>query len=172
MNAPPFEDDSWSDLAAELGLEAGATPAGSVPPPLPAAEESPTEEPSALHHIPDAQDHDDPDDTVIVPDLQDESTDESGEESAGEGESGAPGEAAPGRKRRRRRRRKKGRGNQPAEEVAESETDEGDDEDDLEADAEEADEAPVLVDPAREVITNWNVPSWESIVSGLYRPDR
>ena len=30
----------------------------------------------------------------------------------------------------------------------------------------------VSTEMTREMIANWNVPSWEEIVTGLYRPDR
>lgn len=187
MSTMPIEDDSWSDLAAELGLE--PVPQENLPADreeLPASSSSvPSDEVAAdLNHqpetrsepeieneVPDAIDSE-ADDTVIIPDLSSEIVaEEPGEE---------PGKV---RKRRRRRRRRKKSGSTSAN-GAEIDTT-----DDM-ADEEEAEDGPVveveeiggqipeddLEEPAaelaRDVIANWNVPSWEQIIAGLYRPDR
>lgn len=113
-------------------------------------------------------------------------------------EPGEPGDGGPKKKRRRRRRRKKKPGEAGSEggpvaaepravapaaaasprfddeepaEVAESDDGWADD-----ADAEEVGavvgEEQVTPEAAREIVANWNVPSWEEIVAGLHRPDR
>ena len=102
-----------------------------------------------------------------------------------------------GRKRRRRRRRRRrggeesanapaGAGSEPEEEAPEGEPAEGGLEnaevgfaDEVEA---ESDTEVVSVDSEadedageellRELIANWNVPSWDDVVGGLYRPER
>lgn len=120
---------------------------------------------------------------------------EEGDVEGAEGEEGAPGEGQPGtgRKRRRRRRRRKKGG--PAEGGAEGAPaadvepmaeaaagDEGDAEPEAEGDEEEAEEVGAGVglaaeedtgtDVLRDIIATWNVPSWDEIVGGLYRPER
>ena len=120
----------------------------------------------------------------------------------GEGEAGGeepPGEGQPGtgrKRRRRRRRRKKGGPGQPGDEgAAEGEPAEepagtGDfavttrvNEDgfaEAEEEAEEvgaesvslAAEEDTGTDVLRDLIATWNVPSWDEIVAGLYRPER
>lgn len=127
-------------------------------------------------------------------------SDEEGEdfaEMAGESEGeGAPdGQPGTGRKRRRRRRRRRrGGAEQPGDATAaaapegeESEADESTEEE-LEsseagyADEDESDSDLLPVDAAsdedageellRDLIANWNVPSWDDVVGGLYRPER
>jgi hypothetical protein len=138
----PFDDVSWSDLAAELGVE---TPKAATPPEPPLAEEpAPEDLGLALFdpgQMPDAQDAN-PDTEVIEP---------------GSAESEAE------RKRRRRRRRKK--------KTEIGEAPEG---------GEVVGEAPPATDDGvtqpsellRDILKNWDVPSWGEIVGGLYRPNR
>jgi len=200
MSNVPIEDDSWSDLAAELGLESGPHPKPQpspgareqTPPPAPAvppAEEAyhslEADDESADEEGPDAVDAE-PDDTVVIPALQ-------GEPEA-EGDAGEPGGDQPGqggrKRRRRRRRRKKGGGAQPADangpateaaagEAEDEAADDGDEPGDEAEGFEEEAGGLVAVggdepsnEAARDVIANWNVPSWQEIVAGLYRPDR
>lgn len=113
-------------------------------------------------------------------------------------DSGPDGQADMGRKRRRRRRRRRRGG---SEESAEAPVDAGSEHEDDAADAEPAeggfessevgfaDEVEAESDTEvlstdsefdedageellRELIANWNVPSWDDVVGGLYRPER
>lgn len=163
----PFADDSWDELTRELGVEK------SEPAPEP-AEEDPAF----------AQDH---------ADSGDEDGFDAGLEPEGDAPDGAeaPGDDQPGtgkKRRRRRRRRRKGPGEgegaeaAPAEEGApvaaaaepefdsEYETGPGSEAElaamPLAADEDTAGEA------LRDLIANWNVPSWDSIITGLHRPER
>lgn len=178
-NYPTPDDSPWNDLAAELGLDSTpATPV--VPPPAhePAHVDLEDEDASASH-----------DDTVVIPALHDEAVAEDGE--------GEEGDAAnqPDKKRRRRRRRRRKGGADATSETTAEDAAEADGETETEADGEpevevEAegevdadesydeepaeDETPDGVNVAadKEVIANWNVPAWEEIVAGLYRPER
>lgn len=168
----PFADDGWDELTRELGVEKAPPAAEAFDDDLPP---QPTEEDPALA-------------------AGDEFSD--GLEADGEAPDGAeaPEEGAqePGKKRRRRRRRRRkgGPGEEgaaegapegeaapaPAEdggEYAESEyeTGPGSDTDELTpvpvgAEEDTAGEA------LRDLIANWNVPSWDSIITGLNRPER
>ncbi|HJZ56924.1 MAG TPA: hypothetical protein VKE74_18285, partial [Gemmataceae bacterium] len=120
-----------------------------------------------------------------------------GEVQPGEGQPGTGRK----RRRRRRRRKKGGSGApQPAAEAQEpagaiDETQEGAEEDevtaevtadrvsDVDEEAEEIEEVESAGVPLaaeedtgsevlRDLIANWNVPSWDDIVAGLYRPER
>ncbi len=139
-------DDSWSSLAQELGLGDEPTPAASE-----AAEIEP--------HLSDLPDADDGEDTALEPGLNSEPTAESAE---GE-ETGEDGK----RRRRRRRRRRKGgpvdAAGEPTGEASES-FEEGDDEPVAASTETSADVA------MRDVVANWNVPSWDELIGGLYRP--
>lgn len=186
MNSSDPLDDGWAELARELNLpepeparpKPDTTPG--VIPPSEAAAASGTPDPVLAEP------------TDEVPELTAASDDESdfgtgtedGEDDGAEAEGAATdgGEAGEKkRRRRRRRRRKKGPGEVDAEagERPAAATDESEDGDEDEAPAEEEDAAPVGVaaeetspEMAREIIANWNVPSWDEIVAGLYRPDR
>lgn len=182
----PGDDSDWADLAEELGLESkpapkrhfDAEPAGFAgqqtpgePPPFPAVPwpSDPTAEAANdsssfagdLIDLPDAvESHDD---TRIDPIL-------SSEEIASEEAESPEGEEGPGtgKKRRRRRRRRKGGPGEQAGEGGEAGAD-------FETDAEnEVEPAPVeprsTADAIRELVRNWSVPSWQDVVSGLYRP--
>ena len=194
MNGPNDLDDGWAELARELGLE-GQTPAPAptsrrddAPPSHDEAEELveiPADEPEA-----DEVEADDFD-AGAEPDGEPEGEEDSageGEEAEGEGEGeatpGEPGE--PKKKRRRRRRRGKKKPGEAAEPVAlvpaDGESEEADEPEaeDESADSEEgeptADEGLVEEEGAtpaatRELIANWDVPSWETIVTTmLFRP--
>lgn len=182
----PGDDSDWADLAEELGLESkpapkrhfDAEPAGFAgqqtpgePSPFPAVPwpQDPTAEAvnesssfvGELSELPDAVDSHD--DTRIDPILSSEEI--TGDESESSDGDGPPGS---GKKRRRRRRRRKGG---PGEQTGEA----GEAGSEFESDAEnEAEPAPVEVrstaDAIRELVRNWSVPSWQDVVSGLYRP--
>lgn len=187
MTDPNDSDDTWGDLARELGLDEPPRPAeGSA---------APHDEPLSADE--DAGEFEDAGLVEAEPGAVEAESDESESE-------GDPGEAPaddsqsePGRKRRRRRRRRKKGG--PA--LAASETAEANDEAAEDPDTDEAsvtssvEESPDIaesddteeIEPAavplaveeetgsevlRELIANWNVPSWDEIIGGLYRPDR
>ncbi len=146
MNNNEFAaDDSWSSLAQELGL-------GDEPSPAAPLIDSPVEPP--LPEMPDAEDFED---TALEPDLSSEPSSESDEQ----GEDGK-------RRRRRRRRRRKGGGPDSGETIA-------DPADGAEAFDDGTDAAAVEGEtPAdlamRDVVANWNVPTWDELIAGLYRP--
>jgi hypothetical protein len=163
-------DDPWADLYQDLGLsdQAAAKP---TPPPLPPedsasprAEEAENGDTFAMAGDDEGGDDDGPDDEA-----------EGGE--AGEGQ---PGEEGPKKRRRRRRRRKKKPGEVAANgeagvaPVAEGVADEvvavpAFDEEEAEPVAEGEEVTPEMT---RDLIANWNVPSWSEIVAGLHRPER
>lgn len=194
----PFDDDPWKDLARDLGVEdatRSAKPAAAAKP-----EEDPEAEPvgeerpaRGFAHRPIEPEP--AEENLPPPDLEAEAftdavdldTDE-GEEGdvegdASEGESaGEEGQPGTGRKRRRRRRRRKKGG--PAESGAEADP-AADDEGDADAEASDDAEAEEVgagvglaaeedtgTDVLRDIIATWNVPSWDEIVGGLYRPER
>jgi hypothetical protein len=143
-------DDSWSSLARELGL--GDEPAAS---PVSAQSSAEILEPH-LSELPDA---DDGEDTAIEPGL----TTEAGGDS---GEGDEPGEDGK-RRRRRRRRRRKGGSAEPGD--AEAMIEGADESDDPAEDAPTSGETPANV-ALHDVVANWNVPSWDELIGGLYRP--
>jgi hypothetical protein len=184
MNGTNDLDDGWAELARELGLEGDHAPP--PPPARPAADLHPRDE--------DPTPPTDDDEFVEVPghaptdadlygeaeadgDTESEDSTEDGDEADGEGETtGEPGE--PKKKRRRRRRRKRKPGEAGAAPTADGELSEESDES-AEADepeaptAEDASEDEEGATPAatRELIANWDVPSWETIVTTmLFRP--
>ncbi len=192
MNGPNDLDDGWAELARELGLEGDrpthAPPAADRhPPEVPTAEgdddqfvELPGEAPTEADVYAEADaDADTESDDGESDDGDADGDSDGGEEAEGDGEgetTGEPGE--PKKKRRRRRRRKKGPGDVAAAPVAEGES--ADDSDES-TEADDSDDAPTddnLVEeegatPAatRELIANWDVPSWETIVTTmLFRP--
>lgn len=171
-------DDDWAELARELERDrpspAEATPADS------AVEDE-------VGFADDVGEADEGDDAETV------------EPGTGEAET-EPGDGQPGtgrKRRRRRRRRRKGGAGQPADSTVESAEATPDDEagaapDEVEAelavadtgDADEVEEdfesgvneADAEEDAGgellRELIASWNVPSWDDVVAGLYRPER
>lgn len=179
------DEGGWGDLARELGVEPSApAPKHEEPPPLPeTADVVADDEGFADGLTADEPDGDEPDGE--------------GEEGA-EGDAEQPGT---GRKRRRRRRRRKKGGPESATEAAavaatvgEEEAGvvsavptEADDAPEAEAFSEESeaepeeeyqDDRPLMAEEdtgnevLRELISNWNVPAWDDIIGGLYRPDR
>ena len=158
----PFNGDDWADLAQELGV--GETKITPPPlPPLPSEEFVEEMEYASVEADGDEEGETEP------------------EEATGDSEGGD--EEPRKRRRRRRRRKKKAAGEPSAVETAEDESEAGpstaaeeeEDQEELEEEAEPRsgesleDTSP---EAARELIRNWNVPSWDEIVSGLYRPDR
>lgn len=221
----PAQDDSWDELARELGVEKSSSPADSTPPvakPTPEPERLAEDdsavgdfegEPTRSHRRRHAADIEDfqgeeaevPGGEEAVSDEGESDFDEGGEPEgeASDTETGAAGEGTPeegqpgpGRKRRRRRRRRKKGGQaagapsaeatEPAgngveadeeavathgagDEYAEGEWEEPEEEGGVASLAAEEDTGGEVL---RELIANWNVPSWDEIVSGLYRPER
>jgi hypothetical protein len=186
MSGPNDTDDGWAELARELGLEqTRPTPTPQPPPadlpppnqPLDAEEETADGEFVPL----ESDGSDEGDDGGEFADDADGDADGDGfdadlTEQPGEGaETGEPGEPKK-KRRRRRRRRKKGPGEPVAEgaepaAVAESAT--GFDDDEGEPDSPEARVEEELPSPeaSRELMANWDVPSWETIITTmLYRP--
>lgn len=193
MSNPNDLDDGWAELARELGLE-NDRPSPAPQPDQPAADLHPPEDPP-----PPADDEefvevpgDAPTDADVYAESDgfaepegdgEEAEDDDGEESDGEGEGEAGGTGEPGepkkKRRRRRRRKKKPTDGTPAGEPAEAGESE---EPEAAGEPEESDELPLPTDglveeegatPAatRELIANWDVPSWETIVNTmLYRP--
>ena len=166
----PFADDGWDELTRELGVEKAPPAADSFDDDLPP---QPTEEDPALA-------------------AGDEFSE--GLEAEGDAPDGAEpsedGAQEPGKKRRRRRRRRRKGG--PGEEGAaegEAETapvaveeageySENDYETGPGSDTDELTPVPVGAEEdtagevLRDLIANWNVPSWDSIITGLNRPER
>ncbi|HET6573957.1 MAG TPA: hypothetical protein VFG68_10175 [Fimbriiglobus sp.] len=173
MTDPRDTDDSWGELYRELGVDDPDAPKHA-----PRDEEpGPDDEPELVELTESAADEEVGEAAQAFDDAGD---DEPADGPAGEGD----GEGDPGqkkRRRRRRRRRKKGAAGHPAgeESGATGEGEEGDSETQLEEDEEESEaavgrgvEEEVTPEMTRDIIANWNVPSWEEIVAGLHRPDR
>ena len=168
-------DDDWAELARELSRDK----------PQPPVEEPAQAEEMGLFG--------EATETTPVSDEEGEDLAEMAGESEGEG---APdGQPGTGRKRRRRRRRRRRGGAEQQGEATVAAASEGEEseagestEEELDSsevnysDEEEADSdlAPVEVDSEedageellRDLIANWNVPSWDDVVGGLYRPER
>ena len=171
----PDEPDPWADLYADLGVDAQSPP-GNQP------------RPSFLGTVPTG-------DLDALP-VEGEA-DDSGE--SGEGELDEDGQPKRKRRRRRRGRGRKGEaeggddgdamlpaaGEPIVLEAPAAYDAEGGDFDAPQAAAEAGDEESDSPDaprdygvedatPAatRELIADWNVPSWQEIVAGLYRPER
>jgi ribonuclease E len=187
MTDPDSRDDDWSELSRELGLENASTPGDNLAP-----------TPEAAAPYPEDETPPDMDADAAGAGEGDETEEgEAGGDSAPDGE-GQPGT---GRKRRRRRRRRKkgGAASTDVEAVQSGEVDEtpvaGEDEVLAEAYPERSpreerdadDDGAMEVEPEaaplaaeedtggellRDLIATWNVPSWDEIVGGLYRPDR
>jgi ribonuclease E len=183
MPDPSQLDDDWAELARELERD---KPTSS------SASHDPVEPETAAHH-PSAEADESP-----VDELEDGGDDGPEGEGEGDPEAGddaASGDGTPGtgRKRRRRRRRRRKGGAAPTGEAAEAddaekpgteepETEEveaaaypeeseepsQEEEESLVAESEEDAGGELL----RELIDNWNVPSWDDVVGGLYRPER
>ena len=171
MTDPNNTDDNWGELYRELGVD---DPGSSKP--------SPPDEDAEVIELTES-------DTDEVgepaqPFVEDGAEEPEGETVSAEGEDeGEPGQKK--RRRRRRRRKKKGVG-QPGGEPGAAEANEFDGEGEaeesesqLEGDEEEPEaitgpgvEEEATPEMTRDIIANWNVPSWEEIVAGLHRPDR
>lgn len=184
MTDPLDSNDDWAELAREFALD---KPAPAEPAPEEAeAEAAPVEAVEGAPEEGEAEDDFEDGDEAAPADG----------ESAPEGD----GTGGTGRKRRRRRRRRRKGGDAAAPALVRDEGDEGEAPDEAAEPEPEAlaetDEAEALArdegdeaedydpEPAplhaeedtasevlRELIATWNVPSWDSIVSGLYRPN-
>jgi hypothetical protein len=187
---PRDVDDGWADLARELGLEPGGdSPRSSAYPPESVTHASSVSDDIESHdstgwvELEEASDESSQTAADVVA-LDDVETEDSGEsEDAEEGdeivaENSDEESAEPGTKKRRRRRRRRKK-------KSVDDTAAGIDGTAAEAVLLSADEGPEssasydgsTFDPeesgpemTRELIRNWNVPSWEEIVAGLYRP--
>ena len=183
----PLDNDPWADLYKDLGVEGNEKPkpkvaAHSKPAPLPEVEY--TEEVLVEEGI-DGDEADDPEGEY--------ESDEAGEgDVPGEGSGSEDEPGTKKRRRRRRRRSKKKPGTDAPGDATEGEVTpiatrapvaimpdaetEGEFEDEYveEEVAETVDSSveEVSTEMTREMIANWNVPSWEEIVTGLYRPER
>jgi hypothetical protein len=182
MSHPSDADDGWADLYRELGVE--SRPPTNPPTHLPAAAGADEEFGVLEGDRPDGRF----DPGAVVGEESDPPAELEAGDDAGEDESeeagvveGEPGGDQPKKRRRRRRRRRKG-GPDGTEGGAEGPAAEGQVEGEAADDAPEGEEAvyaaPAAVDEGlapesgRELIANWNVPSWPEIVAGLHRPDR
>jgi hypothetical protein len=184
-------DDDWAELARELARDKPITP-------IPDDEDtSRHSQPAAddegfAEGVAGAEENGDEFEDVVEAGA--ETTDEAG---TGDGQ---PGTGRKRRRRRRRRRKSGGQpvdaaagaaedGSEEAEttEAAETEPAEGDFEPATESgyqDEAEGDSDPDVImgdeetdedaggELLRELIANWNVPSWDDVVGGLYRPER
>jgi len=227
MTDPASQDDSWGELARELGLEKSSPATGPRSQPEPVAEPTPDDsDPFALPAA-EARGHRrrqepvaeqaslfDAEPELAATDAEFDSDDgEDGDGEPGEGEAangegaGEDGQPGTGRKRRRRRRRrKKGASAAPdaAAEPGEVAADVAEPEEpvvtppvvvapvaapvvveryepepiETDADEDESGSMPLAAEEdtggevLRELIATWNVPAWDEIVSGLYRPER
>jgi len=190
MNDPDNSDDGWNDLARELN-QLGLDKLSPAP-----SQSQHTEEGTFVSGEDDAIPFAELADSESDDGDVGEDTDvEVGTESTPSGDD----PAGPGRKRRRRRRRRKKSG-APGTEDAGAETNATEDRDeqparpvatrqrresrdtevdrDDEADDYEQVTAPLAAEEdtggevLRDLIATWNVPSWDEIVGGLYRPER
>jgi ribonuclease E len=186
MTDPTKSDDNWAELYRELGVE-DTDPSPRAPQPEP-REQPPVFEEEVVElttaHAADAGAEEDVSPAIESEELGVIEGEFEPAEAEAEGEGEAETEGEPGKKRRRRRRRRKKKGGpngQPeaAEGEAEGEAEEAEGAEGEPEEGEEAEEPAAVgaeeeVSPevTRELIANWNVPSWQEIVAGLYRPDR
>lgn len=152
MTATPDTDDSWAEFYREIGLEPEPPEAPASPPTL-FDESEPTAELEATE-----ADNDD----------EDDGAEESAEADSPPGEEELNEDGSKKRRRRRRRRSKKKGPAGPGEPVAEGESGEVETEEPL-AEVYDDDGGP-SPEASRELIANWDVPSWTEIVAGLHRP--
>lgn len=174
MAGPNDSDDGWGELLHELGIEQPQPPPPPVEPePVPltlfeaeADDDLPAESPPA--------DEFEPADRLDA-DEEMESDADTDSETAEDGEPGEPKK----KRRRRRRRKKKGAGEETtaeAGEVAVGEAAEPLDDGPFGGYDESSPVEPVgeelpSAEASRELIANWDVPSWETIIhTMLYRP--
>jgi ribonuclease E len=188
MPDPHDTDDDWADLAREFALDKPAAP----PPDM--VERHVEEEAVEPHHGSDPRLEDaavaDGETEAEAAEEEFDDADEAGAEAPAEGEQPGTGRK---RRRRRRRRRKGGQAAEAAATPADAEPEaEAESEPELievaedapdaepeaytEDEAEDADAMPLAAEEdtasevLRELIATWNVPSWDEIVDGLYRP--
>jgi hypothetical protein len=179
----PDENDDWAELARELARD--------KPQPPPAEEPTSSEEVGVFGEGAA--------EVTAASDELDDVPDGAGETGTETGPDGQPGTGR--KRRRRRRRRRRGGADQPAGagadveaiegeeslEASESEFAEADsdasevgygDEGEIEPDLEplaadvDSDDDDAGEELLRDLIANWNVPSWDDVVGGLYRPER
>jgi len=176
MPEPTSPDDPWADLYADLGVTERPRLNYSSPPLETTTELAEGDESPEIDHEGGLNGSDGDEDS--------DEKDETGQ---------------PKKRRRRRRRRGSKRPNEgtqtsgefgaesPVDSATDTESGEADVDDELGFGQEDAgdsseldpaeNEEPASVEGAtsemtRELIANWNVPSWEEIVAGLYRPER
>ncbi|HEV3387179.1 MAG TPA: hypothetical protein VG097_20335 [Gemmata sp.] len=200
MTEPAKFDDDWAELARELERDKPTSPPPPIEIKQPTEEASEFEDSELMEQVTEAMDatvfESDEAGEGILEGSGD--ADLNGDSGSGDDQTG-PGKK---RRRRRRRRRKAGPGqpvdgesnedlDSEKTDSVESETqeigfaaepaqgdsdysDEPGDEivDDLEESPESDSEEDAGGELLRELIANWNVPSWDDVVSGLYRPDR
>lgn len=183
MSGPNDTDDGWGELLHELGLEQPKRPdpvAQPAPSRLP-TNENPRRGPAVEEETGFAEALED-DAEPLAEDTEPFADDSEGMEDAADGpveldETGEPKK----KKRRRRRRKKKGAAPGDPAEVTAGPDESGDEpEDDSQPGygeepesehGESIEEDAPSPEAARELIANWDVPSWETIVSTmLYRP--
>lgn len=163
-------DDGWADLYRELGVE--TRPPATTPDPGGPAGAADEEYGLLEGDRPNGGDRS----SAVVGEESDLPGDLEAGDDAGDDESeeaglveGEPGSDEPQKKRRRRRRRRRKSGPEGAVATVSDSADtpsSHDVPDDASADEGLAPES------GRELIANWNVPSWPEIVAGLYRPER
>ena len=157
-------DDGWAELLNELGLEN----------PEPTSSSQPYTDSSDDAESLEAGFDEDAPELGMSQDLPIQASDDAEESQSDEDDEESDDESQPKKKRRRRRRRKKKSGDETPT-VAEANDDEETDfpEPDVEESAEEfePEEEHHSADLARELIAHWDVPPWEQIVAGLYRPN-
>ncbi|MCZ2342699.1 MAG: hypothetical protein LC104_13055 [Bacteroidales bacterium] len=176
----PFDsDDGWADLARELELDRNS---GSES--VTHTQADPVE--YATHCVDDDTDSEgessDPDLFDAVSRDRSSLDDDDGDEDGELGSTSAEEEGEDGgtKKRRRRRRRRKKKAGATDAQTAEGHSPETHSEEGLavEAETEEVEESyaddsdheGTTPEMTRELIRTWNVPSWNEIVAGLYRP--
>jgi hypothetical protein len=157
MTGTPDTDDSWAEFYREIGLE-------------------PEHAETALSAPVDHDNTPAPSETES-PDSEADEEDEGGEEAAeSDGTSGEEELNEDGTKKRRRRRRRRSKKKGPGagdEAGAEGEVPHRDAQEPQETLAEVYDDdGGPSPEASRELIANWDVPSWTEIVAGLHRPNR
>jgi ribonuclease E len=199
MTDPSKFDDDWAELARELERDKPSSPppaherAHSPPPPEP-VDHSPLDLNSERIEASITEEFEE------VSEGASEGESDSDSEPGSESGSADDQPGTLKKRRRRRRRRRKGGGGQPSDlgpnEDQESEKESAEAESEEPAlsteagigETEYAEEEDAAFEPVRQVgseadedaggellrelIANWNVPSWEDVVSGLYRPER
>ena len=197
MSNPTSSDDDWNDLARELGVNKSAQP----PEPHPAADTVERQAEAVEPHHGDSRAEDEGGAEGESADEEFEDAEEGAPEanrprkarrainpapgaSAGgagvgrrKGSGAAPGGAAPAEGGEEETGAEPGaESEEPAPEPV-AEGDEFDANGAEDADAEEAEPVPLAAEEdtasevLRDLIANWNVPSWDDIVGGLYRPN-